>query len=156
MSVHRVNLQDSPRADRILRDYGMADTPHRPPRAVQFPDPIRVVSVFPGDEAHLVSQTFRVSFQLFRHLENLYRLGGLVVRLSWRGCQLGPLGLWAINQAVRAPALRQGGHNVVRNFVRENGSYVGTREDFFALLDYLEIRPLPLSSRPAKPSRVRS
>lgn len=103
------------------------------------------VSVVTKDGDKPLTKVCRKSWQLLGMFSK-----GVIVALRWRSGGIGPHGLYALNSALRTAALRKGGVSIVRHWLetrREGTPFL--RNDLFALLAYLEIRPV-FGGKPAK------
>lgn len=128
-------------------------------RVFDLAEPI-TVSVVASDGGKPVTRVCRKSWQV---LGMIFR-PGLVVALRWRSAGLGPHGLHAFNTARFTAAVRKGGLNIVRHWLehRPQGRTF-LRDDLFALLSFLEIRPVftrktpktarPFASKPTAPTK---
>lgn len=104
--------------------------------------PIRVVSM-QRDTAPRTVRVLRLSTDFFHHLADLAKRRSVITALSWAGARLGPQSLFALNVALRTPARRAGGLNIVRHWLEiERDVLIPTRGTVAELFDYLEIRPL--------------
>lgn len=88
-------------------------------------------------------ETFRSSSALFAFFQHLHVCRGVIFRLAWKGCKVGPVGLYELNKAIRESAVRKGGINIVRHWLEtRRGCMTPLGADLAALFDFLEIRPL--------------
>lgn len=139
----------------VVNYYG--DTPRRKYTAGQFlaefaevagrsrvgdlRKPVRVVWVNSVEVP--VVEICRTASAIFALFQRVAIASGAICRLSWIGCTIGPAGLYALNYALRTPALRKGGLNIVRHWLENRkGTMAPLGCDLAALFDYLEIRPI--------------
>lgn len=96
------------------------------------------VSVVAQDGQKPLTKVCRKSWQILGMFSR-----GVIVALRWRSGGLGPVGLLSLNTALRTPAVRKYGLNIVQHWLenRPHGRAF-LRDDLFALLSYLEIRPV--------------
>lgn len=113
-----------------------------PSRVHDLTKPVRV-TWFDRDDRTRHAETCRRAPQLFRVFETVARARGTVTALTWSGAKLGPGSLYLLNHALRTPAVRKGGLNIVRHWLESRqGGMVALGCDFLSLLSFLEIRPL--------------
>lgn len=88
-------------------------------------------------------ERFTESPALFRRLSTLVSADAVLIGVRSADWKLAPKGLFTLNHALRTPAVRKGGLNIVRHFLEnQRGSRIALKGDFDALLSYLEIRPV--------------
>ena len=150
MTKHVVHVPESAVSSRQLKTAGQWLTEFKVMDRAQksrvhlFPSPVRVGFVHgaytESDPQSLVCHTSLALFALFQRLKFS---GGVICRLTWKGCRIGPKGLYELNHAILTPAVRKGGLNIVRHWLENRrGSLTALAIDFPALLSYLEIRPI--------------
>ena len=128
--------------------------PGQSPRYLIFTHPVKIHAELNGEV--LPMESFEKSTELFRYLDTLARQKAVLTSVHSRVWYLAASGLFELNTALRTPALRKGGANVVRHFLEnQKGGRTPLRGSFDALLSFLEIRPTPLpfktkSAPPAK------
>ncbi len=121
-------------------------------------NPVRVVWVNSVEVP--VVEKCRTAGAIFALFQRVAVAHGAICKLSWKGCTIGHAGLYALNHAIRTPALRKGGLNIVRHWLENRkGSMAPLGCDLSDLFDFLEIRPIfrgktkkPASPSPAKPA----
>ena len=149
MPKYTVNVPDSADFRRMtaaqwLAEYRVLEKGDRS-RAFNLPAPVRV-TVVGEDERTRTTTVCRTATELFA----LLNAPGLLGSVSWPGGKLGPVGLYQLNTALLTPAIRKGGHNIVRHWLStRKGATVPLGCDFAALLSFLEIRPLFTRKTPA-------
>ena len=122
-------------------------------RVFDLPQPVTLTFAFEGTPNRLRLVLVN-SLALFRALLTHAAAGGLLIAASARGSwKLNDHGLYALNHALRNPARRHGGLNIVRDFLEhKNGSLYPTRGTLNALFAYLEIRPILRAKKEKTPS----
>lgn len=166
MAEHRVNVPDSSlshglrkmTAAQWLAEYRVAGRGEGKTQVFTLESPVRLAWTARDDRTARV-KVCKTSSQLFRELNVIAFAKGILTAATWRGARLGPQALHALNVALRTPAKKLGGKNIVRAFVEDrDGSSVALRGDWPALLSYLEIRPIfrPLPSEKLRPLNIMS
>ncbi len=118
-----------------------------------LPEPI-TISAVKNDGEKPETKICRKSWQI---LEMFCR--GHLVAVRWRSGYLGPRGLHTLNTALNTAAVRKGGLNIVRHWLENRTGGGGfLREDFFALLSFLEIRPVfrVKTAKPTTPKTIKT
>lgn len=97
-------------------------------------------------------EEFKESPSLFRRLYALALADAVLISVRSEGWKLNAKGLFTLNHALRTPAVRKGGLNIVRHyFDTRSANKIPLRGDFDALLSYLEVRPI-LTRKTPKPT----
>jgi hypothetical protein len=110
--------------------------------------PVRVTYVTRGEEK--VSEVCRTASAIFALFQRVAVAKGALASLSWKGCRIGTAGLYELNHAIREPARRKGGLNIVRHWLEtRRGCLTPLGVDLAALFDFLEIRPIFRGKTPA-------
>lgn len=161
MSKYVVNYHgETPRrkytAGQFLAEFAEV---HGRSRVRDLRKPVRVVWVNSVEEP--VVEICRTASAIFALFQRVAVASGAICRLSWKGCTIGPAGLYALNHAIRTPALRKGGLNIVRHWLENRkGSMAPLGCDLSDLFDYLEIRPIYRGKRrdkaPPSPTETQS
>ena len=114
-------------------------------------NPVRVVW---ATSAEVVTvEVCRTAGAIFALFQRVCVASGAICRLSWKGCTIGPAGLFTLNNAIRNVAVRKGGINIVRHWLENRrGCMVPLGCDLAALFDYLEIRPIFRGEKAKTPS----
>lgn len=111
-------------------------------RIYRLPAPLTFRVATPAGNS--LGHVSRTSLELFRQLGEIAREDRIVLSASWGGHKLTAHGLHALNVALRQPAFKRDGRNIVRHWLEEV-SRVRTPlpGHWESLLAYLEIRPVP-------------
>ncbi len=120
-------------------------------RIFRFLNPIVLIVADAANK--LQGHRYEYAAQLFRAFEEIRIADQMLVEVGALGWCLSYRDVYQLNHALRTPALRKGGLNIVRHWLEnKKGSSRPMRGDFDSLLAYLELRPIPVDP-PVSPAK---
>lgn len=140
---HSLNIAgQNMRAVQLIAELHAADLLDGKTAAFRLPEPITLRLSY-SDDTKPESYRFTSSRFLFRALLEHLAADVLLVGVSARGWKLGPIGLSALNRALRTPTIRNGRLTIVNHFLQNKCTTATPMPgDFMALLAFLGIRPM--------------